>query len=257
MAVLAWASTVTMLQAQSPPVHYQHAGIMPPGAIGSQQLLRGGPLPGYFQPVEITGPDGASIAMTVNGQFDEPRPGPVVAGLLIGSVYRLRVTNIPLQEGLEVYPTVEVIDRTYPPIGQHFKFPIPIALAKEELEMALAGKFVTRVIYLEDPDNAEPVARQGHEQSYFEVREGENPMDVADVLGRPVAILRLGGRVPGPEGPDETFLYGSPPLVKWTHCAPQPPSVASRAPRTARAKIQTTGARVPLGQPIRRPAGAP
>ena len=39
--------------ADPPPVHYLSEGVMPPGAIGSQQLLRGGPLPGYFQPVEI------------------------------------------------------------------------------------------------------------------------------------------------------------------------------------------------------------
>jgi hypothetical protein len=254
--VLAWANIATLLQAQAPPVHFQHAGIMPPGAIGSQQLLRGGPLPGYFQPVEITGPDGSMIAAAVDGQFDQPATGPVVVGLLIGSVYRLRVTNIPSQEGLEVYPTIEVIDRIYPPIRQEFKFPIPIALAQEELEMALAGKFVTRVVYLEDPDNAEPVSRRGNEQSYFEVAEGENPLDVADSLGRPVAILRLGGRVPGPDGPDETFLYGSPPLVKWTRCTPQTTSVAAGVLRIGRAKVQTAGALVPLGHPVRRPAGA-
>jgi hypothetical protein len=252
MAVLVWASITTLVGA-APPVHYQHAGIMPPGAIGKQQLLRGGPLPGYFQPVEITGPDGTLIAMAVDGQFDEPRSGPIVAGLLIGSVYRLRVTNIPLQEGLEVYPTIELIDRIYPPIGQEFKFPIPIALAKEELEMALAGKFVTRVVYLENPDIAEPVAREGNEQSYFEVPKGENPLDVADGLGRPVAILRLGGRVPGPAGPDETFLYGSPPMVKWTRCKPQTTGVAAKVPPIAR-KVQTAGALVPLGQPSRRTA---
>ena len=39
------------------------------------------------------------------------------AGLLIGSVYRLRVTSIPLAEGLEVFPTIEVIDRLYAPLG--------------------------------------------------------------------------------------------------------------------------------------------
>jgi hypothetical protein len=251
MAVLAWASIATLLAA-APPVHFHHAGIMPPGAIGSQQLLRGGPLPGYFQPVEVTGPDGVMIAAAVDGQFEEPRGGPLVAGLLIGSVYRLRVTGIPLQEGLEVYPTIEVIDRIYPPIGQEFKFPIPIALAIEELEMALAGRFVTRVIYLENPDTAEPVARQGNEQSYFEVPDGENPLDVADSLGRPVAILRMGARLPGPDGPDATFLYGSPPLVKWKRCAPQARDASAEVPRIPRGRVETAGALVPLGTPLTR-----
>ena len=59
------------LQAEDPPVHYHHAGILPPGAIGSQQLQRGGPLPGYFQPVEIKAPQGASISTAGLAEFDE------------------------------------------------------------------------------------------------------------------------------------------------------------------------------------------
>ena len=59
-----------MLPAAAPPVHYHHAGIMPPGAIGSQQLQRGGPLPGYFQPVEIKAPQGALISTAASGDFD-------------------------------------------------------------------------------------------------------------------------------------------------------------------------------------------
>ena len=46
---------------------------MPPGAIGSLQLQRGGPLPGFFQPVEIKAPFGALISLAVDGQFDEPQ----------------------------------------------------------------------------------------------------------------------------------------------------------------------------------------
>ena len=40
-----------------------------------------------------------------------------VAGMLIGQVYRLRVTNIPHQPGVEVFPTIQVIDRLYPPLS--------------------------------------------------------------------------------------------------------------------------------------------
>ena len=257
VAVLAWAITTTMLQAEAPPVHYQHAGVMPPGAIGSQQLLRGGPLPGYFQPVEITGPAGSMIATPAGGQFDEPQTAPRLVGLLIGSVYRLRVTNIPLQEGFEVYPTIEVIDRLYPPLGQEFKFPIPIELTQEELEMALSGKFITRVIYLENPDTAAPVARRGNEQAYFEVADGENPLDVADSLGRPMAILRMGARVPGPEGPDETFMYGSPPFVKWHPCRPRQVNAPGDSPRVVGGKVQTAASRSSLGKFLGRRTAAP
>ena len=214
-ALLVCVVSASNLPAAAPQVHYQHAGLMPPGAIGSQQLLRGGPLPGYFQPVEITAPKGALISTAIDGGFAEPEAERTKVGLLIGAVYRLRVTNIPGHEGLEVYPTVEIIDRLYPPLGQESKFSIPIELTEDEMTLALEGKFVTRVVYLEDPEAALPVKQDKEHQHYFEARLGENPLDVADTLGRPVAIVRMGGRVPEAEGPDAAFLYGSPALFKF------------------------------------------
>jgi hypothetical protein len=199
--------------------------------------------------VEIRGPDGAMIATASGGEFDEPREGPLVVGLSIGSVYRLRVTNLPLQEGFEVYPTIEVIDRLYPPLGQEWRFPILVDLTAEELEMAIDGKFVTRVVYLEDPDTAEPVARRADEQAYFEVDDGDDPLAVADGLGRPVAILRMGGRLPGAEGPDEAFLYGSPPLVKWRPRTASEVDVFHDAPHAVRAA--SGRARRPHGKLLR------
>ena len=214
-AVLAWVSAADLLPAQTPPVHFQHAGIMPPGAIGNLRLQGGGPLPGYFQPVEVRAPQGAVISTAESGQFGDPEQAPRKLGLLIGSVYRMRVGNIPNHPGQEVYPTIEVVDRLYPPAGMEFQFPILIELTQEELEMAIDGKFVTRVIYLEDPEAALPQAQGRHDQPVFEAADGENPLDVADSLGRPMAILRLGGRVPDANGPDELFLFGSPALLKW------------------------------------------
>jgi hypothetical protein len=246
-------SLATHLRAEAPPVHYQHGGIMPPGAIGNQQLQRGGPLPGYFQPVEIRAPGGALISTAGDGGFDDPQPAPLVAGLLIGSVYRLRISGIPLQEGMEVYPTIEVIDRLYPPPGQEYRFPIMIELTQEELEMALDCRFVTRVVYLEDPDAALPVAERADEQSYFEAGDGENPLDVADSLGRPVAIVRMGGRVPDASGPDATFLYGSPPMLKWKAAAksdgpPQLPQMVSGN----RNRVRQASAVMPVRKTIKR-----
>jgi hypothetical protein len=207
-------SMASLAVAQNP-VHYEHAGAIPPGAIGSQQLLRGGPIPGYFQPVELRGPEGSQIASAEAGAFTESTPLPRKYGMLIGAVYRFRITGIPQYEGLEVYPTVEVIDRIYPPVGLESKFPIDIELTQQELEMALDGKFVTRVIYLENPDIALPVAEDPEHQSFYEVAAHEHPLEVADRLGRPVAILRMGGRTPDESGPSMKFLYGCPPLRKY------------------------------------------
>ena len=211
LAICCWGTT-TVLVAQQPPVHYLHQGIMPPGASGGRQLQRGGPLPGFFQPVEIKAPPGALVSLAVAGQFDESQPAPRKVGFLIGAVYRLRVTNIRLAEGLEVFPTIEIVDRLYAPVGQERRFAIPIDITEEDLKLAIDGKFVTRVIYLEDPRQALPARDNPRAQSWFEVAPGQDPLAVADGLGRPVAILRLGARLPD-QGDNVGFFYGSPPFV--------------------------------------------
>lgn len=218
VAVLLLCCTCRLSAGQNE-VHYLHQGVMPPGAIGSVQLQRGGPLHGFFQPVEIKAPAGAEISLAVGNQFAEPADAPVRVGMLVGQVYRIRVTRIPLAEGVEVFPTIEIIDRLYTPNGQQRHFPIPIELTEEDLRLAASGKFVTRVIYLEDPTRAVPVAQNGGRQGGFDVAPGQDPLAAADEAGRPVAILRLGGRVPDAGGAaDEGFYFGSPPV----QCYPAP-----------------------------------
>ena len=214
MVVLLCLATASVLVAQEPGVHYLHQGAMPPGAIGSRQLQRGGPLPGFFQPVEIKAPLGASISLAVAGNFDRPQMTSRRAGFLIGQVYRLRVMNIPMNPGLEVFPTIEVIDRLYTPRNSPRHFAISIELTEVDLRLALAGKYVTRVIYLEDPNIALPIGTDPAKQDWFEVGRGQDPLAVADALGRPVAILRMGARIPHDDAqPSPSFLFGSPPFV--------------------------------------------
>ncbi len=191
-------------------VHYRHNSEMPPGAIGTWQRQRGGPLPGYFQPATISAPDGCAVSLATAGTFDDLQVHSRRAAFLIGQVYRLKVTQIPLHEGVEVFPTIEIIDRIYPPAGREFEFPIQIRITSDDLRQAMQGRLVTRVIYVEDPRSALPAAERPNQQYAFDVRKGDDPLQVADTLGRPVAILRLGARVPGPQGATARFLFGCP-----------------------------------------------
>jgi hypothetical protein len=210
--VVAWVLAASAA-AQTPPVHYNHAGILAPGAIGSGRLQQGGPLPGYFQPVEIKAPEGSRVSLAVENRFTPPAPTPLEVGLLIAPVYRLRVTQIPLHLGEEVFPTLEIIDRLYPPPGLARRFPIPVELTQEELDLALSGSFVTRVIYLEEPIGALPIVEDPVHQMYVEAAPGVDPLAMADKMGRAVAILRIGSRMPDDRvGADAKFMYGSPPI---------------------------------------------
>ena len=88
---------------------------------------------------------------------------------------------------MEIFPTIEIIDRTYAPVDQQVRFAIPVEIVQQDIELALQGKFVTRVIYLEDPQNALPT-RSSNGQSWFEVAPGPRSAG--------------GGRRVGPAGGD-------------------------------------------------------
>jgi hypothetical protein len=127
----------------------------------------------------------------------------------------VRLTGIPGDEDLELFPTIEVIDRTCPPAEREHRFPIPIEIDEQDLADAAKGELVVRVVYVEDNEIAEPVDTSKLPQRVLDVRPDQNALRTADSLGRPVAILRMGSRVPNiTEGQDwAEFLYGCPP---WT-----------------------------------------
>lgn len=212
LAALLVAGLAGHAGAQTLPGHAWNQASSPPGAIGAMQLQRGGPLPGYFQPMRIVGPEGMQVA--VGGAFNEPQTSPANLALLVGAVYRLRITNIPYHAGEELFPTIELIDRLYAPRGQERRFAIPVEFTQEDMELALGGRFVTRVIYLEQPDCALPARTSADAPSWFDVGPGQEPLAVADALGRPVAILRMGGRLPDSnEINSANFLFGCPPAL--------------------------------------------
>ena len=215
-------SHASMSQAQSPLTHLSYESSWPPGVIGQYQLRGDIRRVGYSQPVEIIAPEGAMVSLAEEGAFTQPQAAPVKVGLQLAQAYRFKVSHVPLREGAEVFPTLELIDRLHPPEGGKWRFPIPVQITREEFDLALSGRYVTRVIYVENPTTALPAHIDRRSQTYFEVRPDADPLRVADQLGRPVAILRIGSRVPDAQGPSDAFLYGSPPLERDPGVAAHP-----------------------------------
>ncbi len=164
-----------------------------------------------FNPVEFSGPKGLTVSLAEGEAFTEPMVGPARAALLVGPVYRLKLGGVPRHEGEELFPTVEVIDRLYPPLGREHRFPIPIVFDEDDLERALNGEMVLRVVYLEDSEIAEPVSYADGIQRVQDLTGREDALQVADRMGRPMAIIRLGSRVPVNGEVTSAFLYGCPP----------------------------------------------
>lgn len=220
--LVGWPS---LAAAQRPNVHYFHSANLPPGTVAGGQLLRDPFLRGHVQPVEIQLPEGVRLSVNIGGQFDDARPGPVRVGMLVGPVYQFKVSHIPFREGMEVFPTIEVINRLYPPPGQAAAFPVPVQLTIEELDYALDGRYVTRVIYLEDVETALPVRDDPARQRYYEVPSGEDPLLAADRLGRPMAILRMGSRIPD----ENECLQNCPPILDMNDVPAAPGTTSSPA----------------------------
>jgi hypothetical protein len=230
IALVAWVALASQLMlsssmlsnsanAQQPklPLHYRHnSENMSPGEIGQRQLRHSVPMRGYYQPVQVFVPEGAKVSLASGGQFDPPNVDEVTVGMKIGQVYRMKVTNIPGLEGHEVFPTIEVVNRLYPPKGLKQDYPIPIELTEKELYYAVNGLYVTRVIYLEPPHKTSSDPLDPDKQPYYEVGHKEDPLKVADQLGRPMAILRMGSRVPERNGLTGQFTFGMPHFERYT-----------------------------------------
>lgn len=182
----------------------------PPGVVGQARLAGRGPVAGYLQPVAISGPQGSRYSLPIGGSLANSSET-LTAGLLVGAVYRFQISRIPGAEGAELFPTIEVIDRTYPPPGLATRFPIQIRLDEDDFKAALSGQLVTRVIYLEDPQTATPMVQTPETNRPLEIAEYQDALEVADQLGRPVAIVRIGSVAP-PSSPAllPGFFFGYP-----------------------------------------------
>lgn len=203
----------------------------PPGMVSMNRIMQTGHAVHQYQVVRFEGPKGTRIALSGGGDFLPTEVGPIAASLLVGPAYRIKVTDIPYQEGLELFPTVELLDRLCPPPGLEVAFPVPIVFTQEDLETAAAGGMVTRVVYLEDPQAALPIADKPGTQRHFDVEGIEDPMHVADELGKPIAIVRIGSRV-APNRPElmPEFLLGSPPWLPIMTAQPIQESQAGVVP---------------------------
>jgi hypothetical protein len=190
--------------------HRLFSSDVPPGVLGQARLAGRGPVAGYYQPVALSGPSGVRFALSQLGKFVDPTES-LQAGLMVGGVYRFQITSIPGAEGAELYPTIEVIDRTYPPPGLATRYPIQVVLDQDDFDSALDGRMVTRVIFLEDPQTASPLPQTPLTARPLEITEYQDALETADRFGRPVAIVRIGSVAP-PRAPElmPGFFFGYP-----------------------------------------------
>lgn len=205
-------------------------GDMPPGVAADLTRMGNPKLNGHVQPVRVIGPIGARLEVSTENGYVQTNSSRVSVGLQIGPVYRFKVTNIPRHFGKELYPSVEVLGKLNPPKGLENEFPVQVVIGQEDLEEALSGRMVTKVVYLENPEISLPHVHQPDKQPYFDVGAAQDPLKAARELGRPMAILRIGSRIPTAKdaGREFNFYAPSPTMV------PDPQGAGLRAGAGAR-----------------------
>ncbi|OAI55359.1 hypothetical protein AYO47_02530 [Planctomyces sp. SCGC AG-212-M04] len=160
---------------------------------------------GQMQICEVALPNGGTAELYQPSGTISPLSGVNRALLQVGGTYRFKISGVPNLPGIEVYPTVELIDHLHAPPGTEQDFPVPLEITAADVEAASQNRMVTKVIYLEQPDLAFPEPQEnGLHTTDFSA--SANLMKLADERGRPVAIVRIGGRTPDARNPDPAFF---------------------------------------------------
>jgi uncharacterized repeat protein (TIGR01451 family) len=179
------------------------AGLLLSGAALAQYpapvaLPVSGPSPLLF--VRFTGPAGMQATFFQGRAKPRSFAAPVVVGLRPGYSYRLQLSNLPNRPGVTLFPTVEVRGslKLQPRFGAHC-FPATVYLGPDDLEAAALGSLITKVIYLEDPDRAEPRAAPPGEILESEILPDRDIFNEARNRGRLMLVVHMGERVPTAE----------------------------------------------------------
>ncbi|QDT96573.1 hypothetical protein [Gimesia aquarii] len=185
----------------------------PTGVASQWAALSGQVQPGYIQPMKVTLPTKGTVTFYPNGPKQTiQKASPASIGFSVGYVYRLKISDMPEFPGVELYPTIELIDRLHPPAGLAEQYPVPVSITQEDIALVLSNRMVTKVVYLERPQTAVP--KQYEKQPTHSISAQKNLIAEADLLGRPMLIMRIGGRLPLSHGEDPAFFGSGAPVVE-------------------------------------------
>jgi hypothetical protein len=191
------------------PVIPASAGMGPPpgalhvlGAMGLGAGMGQGMPSGQRSQIRFVGPAGAKIGWYVaagatgaNGQpmmVPHQLDVPGRYNFIQAAIYRLKLSDIP-GRATELYPTVEVVPsnpKTEPFLSHNY---IPVEFTEYDLDQVAAGNYVTKVIYLPDPQAQGPLSTGIEELVSTQLEPGVDPIAEAARRGHILLVVRLGG----------------------------------------------------------------
>jgi hypothetical protein len=167
------------------------------------------PGPQMNSQIAFVGPEGMTVTWDISapGMFDsEALVCPARYNFPQAAIYRLKLANIPGRPGIELYPTLEVgpvMPRTEAFLAHNA---IPVQFTPEDFDQVVSGNFVTKVIYLPDPEFQELALAGVETLVSTRLDPGVDPVVEADRRGAILAIVRLGNKdlqAPGGSGQND------------------------------------------------------
>jgi hypothetical protein len=159
--------------------------------------------------IAFLGAEGVQVSWDVGGYGMFDSVALVIPGrqdFYQGAIYRLKLSNIPGRPGVELYPTLEVAPVTPRTDAYLAHSPIPVQFTEEDFDQALSGNFVTKVIYLPDPEFQELALAGVETLVSTRLDPGVDPIAEADRRGSILAIVRLGNKDLEPGYGDNTTI---------------------------------------------------
>jgi hypothetical protein len=176
--------------------HGHGGGCMAPGSY--EAYADGGMMAGVAtSQIAFLGADGVQVNWDVSGYGMFDSTALVIPGrqdFYQGAIYRLKLTNIPGRPGVELYPTLEIAPVTPRTDAYLAHSPIPVQFTEEDFDQVLSGNFVTKVIYLPDPEFQELALAGVETLVSTRLDPGVDPIAEADRRGSILAILRMGNK---------------------------------------------------------------
>jgi len=165
------------------------------GAAGAGGMSAGSMAP--TSQIGFIGPDGMQVRWDVAspGSFDStPLVTPGRYDFPQGAIYRLKLTDVPGAEGLELYPSLEVAPVTPRTAAFLAHNAVPFQLTDEDIDQVTTGNFVTKVVYLPDPCYQELAVAGVETLVSTRLDPGVDPVVEADRRGSILAIIRIGNK---------------------------------------------------------------
>ncbi len=133
--------------------------------------------------------------VTGSGQFSStPLVTPGRANFRMAGLYRLKLTNIEGHEGVELYPSLEIGPANPRTAAFLSHNTIPVQMTVDDINQVMSGNFVTKVIYLPDPEFQELAVADVETLVSTRLDPGVDPIDEADRRGVILSVVRVGNK---------------------------------------------------------------